>query len=95
MQRKKSKHSISFPTTLDMTRFLGSAADRKSASTKQSDENIYELRGVLLHKGKSAYHGHYEAQVFDATYVFIFLAVLLSTHSPPANTHGFNSMTKP
>ena len=30
---------------------------------------IYELRGVLLHKGPSAYHGHYEAQVFDVTYV--------------------------
>ncbi|KAJ7087835.1 hypothetical protein C8R44DRAFT_28584 [Mycena epipterygia] len=67
MERRKSKHTISFPTTIDMTRFLGSAAERKSASTRKSDGNIYELRGVLLHKGKSAYHGHYEAQVFDAT----------------------------
>ncbi|KAJ7775067.1 hypothetical protein B0H16DRAFT_1672615 [Mycena metata] len=67
MERKKSKHSISFPTTIDMTRFVGNAADRKSTSPKESDGNIYELRGVLLHKGKSAYHGHYEAQVFDAT----------------------------
>jgi hypothetical protein len=31
--------------------------------------DLYELRGVLLHKGASAYHGHYEAQVFDAGYV--------------------------
>jgi ubiquitin carboxyl-terminal hydrolase 48 len=69
MERRKSKHTISFPMTIDMTRFLGNAAARKSASTKKSEENIYELRGVLLHKGKSAYHGHYEAQVFDATYV--------------------------
>ncbi|KAJ7940429.1 hypothetical protein B0H13DRAFT_2648065 [Mycena leptocephala] len=67
MERRKSKHTISFPMTIDMTRFLGNAAARKSASTKKSEENIYELRGVLLHKGKSAYHGHYEAQVFDAT----------------------------
>ncbi|KAJ7156934.1 hypothetical protein C8R43DRAFT_1183392, partial [Mycena crocata] len=67
MERRKSKNAISFPTTIDMTRFLGNAADRKSASTKKSEGNIYELRGVLLHKGKSAYHGHYEAQVFDAT----------------------------
>ncbi|KAJ7709699.1 hypothetical protein B0H17DRAFT_999051 [Mycena rosella] len=65
MERRKSKHTISFPTTIDMTRFLGNAADRKSVSRK-SEGNIYELRGVLLHKGKSAYHGHYEAQVFDA-----------------------------
>lgn len=25
----------------------------------------YELKGVLMHKGKSAYHGHYVAQVHD------------------------------
>ncbi|KAJ6525652.1 hypothetical protein B0H19DRAFT_585928 [Mycena capillaripes] len=67
MERRKSKYSISFPLTIDMTRFLGNADDRNSASTKKSEGNIYELRGVLLHKGKSAYHGHYEAQVFDAT----------------------------
>ncbi|KAG1827163.1 cysteine proteinase [Suillus subaureus] len=48
MERKKSKHNLLFPTTLDMDQF-----------------NIYELRGVLLHKGPSAYHGHYEAQVLD------------------------------
>ncbi|KAJ7097738.1 cysteine proteinase [Mycena belliarum] len=63
-ERRKSKHTISFPTTIDMTRFLGNTADRNSPSSK-SEGNIYELRGVLLHKGKSAYHGHYEAQVFD------------------------------
>ncbi|KAJ7632814.1 cysteine proteinase [Roridomyces roridus] len=63
MERKKSKNSISFPTTIDMSRFLGNASDRQSK--KSAEGNIYELRGVLLHKGKSAYHGHYEAQVFD------------------------------
>jgi hypothetical protein len=30
---------------------------------------VYELRGVLLHKGASAYHGHYEAQVLDTAWV--------------------------
>lgn len=30
-----------------------------------SSGTMYELRGVLLHKGASAYHGHYEAQVFN------------------------------
>ncbi|KAK7020447.1 hypothetical protein R3P38DRAFT_2969526 [Favolaschia claudopus] len=65
-ERRKSKHAITFPLTLDMTRFLGNAVDRKSPSTQKTEDNLYELRGVLLHKGKSAYHGHYEAQVFDA-----------------------------
>lgn len=68
MERKKSKHAISFPMTLDMNGFLGNDATRKAATsstTKKCDDNVYELRGVLLHKGASAYHGHYEAQVFD------------------------------
>jgi ubiquitin carboxyl-terminal hydrolase 48 len=69
MERKKSKHAISFPKNLDMNRFLGTAAARKMAASDQCGNNIYELRGVLLHKGASAYHGHYEAQVFDAVYV--------------------------
>ncbi|KIY43585.1 cysteine proteinase [Fistulina hepatica ATCC 64428] len=55
-ERKKCKHVISFPTVLDMTRFLKYGSD---------GSNVYELRGVLLHKGASAHHGHYEAQVFD------------------------------
>ncbi|EGO18657.1 hypothetical protein SERLADRAFT_418842 [Serpula lacrymans var. lacrymans S7.9] len=54
MERKKSKHSP--------------AAKRKaSESTSDDSQDIYDLRGVLLHKGASAYHGHYEAQVFDVT----------------------------
>ena len=65
MERKKSKHSISFPFSLDMGRFLGTA----STSQTSHETSIYELRGVLLHKGTSAYHGHYEAQVYDTTYV--------------------------
>jgi hypothetical protein len=68
MERKKSKHSIAFPTTLDMGKFLGSKNDRERCP-KNDDENNYELRGILLHKGTSAYHGHYEAQVDDIEYV--------------------------
>ena len=66
MERKKSKHSISFPLSVDMNKFLGSPQTRRHATSTTSDDNIYELRGILLHKGASAYHGHYEAQVFDA-----------------------------
>jgi len=69
MERNKSKHSITFPTTLDMGKFLGSKNDRERCP-KNDDDNIYELRGILLHKGTSAYHGHYEAQVNDIEYVY-------------------------
>ncbi|KAF4603807.1 hypothetical protein EYR38_004223 [Pleurotus pulmonarius] len=68
MERKKSKHAISFPKTLDMSQFLGSQADRASNSTNENTgSKKYQLRGILLHKGPSAYHGHYEAQVFDSS----------------------------
>ncbi|KDQ34247.1 hypothetical protein PLEOSDRAFT_152885 [Pleurotus ostreatus PC15] len=68
MERKKSKHAISFPKTLDMSRFLGSQADRVNNSTDaEPGSKTYNLRGILLHKGPSAYHGHYEAQVFDSS----------------------------
>ncbi|KAF8511943.1 cysteine proteinase [Hysterangium stoloniferum] len=73
--RKKSKQAIHFPTVLDMSPFLdaeisGSAQvpSKRACPDSQCDPNlIYDLRGVLLHKGASAYHGHYEAQVFDVT----------------------------
>ncbi|GBE82261.1 cysteine proteinase [Sparassis latifolia] len=65
MERKKSKYAISFPTSIDMDQFLGSAEMRKNAKNCRKNTNRYALRGVLLHKGASAYHGHYEAQVFD------------------------------
>ncbi|KAI0721718.1 cysteine proteinase [Cerioporus squamosus] len=67
MERKKSKQTIMFPTFIDMDSFIGpeeTRKQRKKTIVKES-ENLYELRGVLLHKGPSAYHGHYEAQVFD------------------------------
>jgi ubiquitin carboxyl-terminal hydrolase 48 len=66
MERKKSKHAVSFPTSLDMGRFV-SAASVDASAEGNTESNIFELRGVLLHKGPSAYHGHYEAQVFEAT----------------------------
>ncbi|KAI4525001.1 hypothetical protein K525DRAFT_261907 [Schizophyllum commune Loenen D] len=41
------------------------AANRVLPPNSSSESHIYDLRGVLLHKGSSAYHGHYEAQVYD------------------------------
>ncbi|CAA7271556.1 unnamed protein product [Cyclocybe aegerita] len=65
MERKKSKHSISFPLVLDMNKFLGLRHNRESGGSTDGSDSMYELRGILLHKGASAYHGHYEAQVND------------------------------
>lgn len=65
MERKKSKHSISFPLEIDMNKFLGSKNGRENGAFGKKESNLYELRGILLHKGASAYHGHYEAQVND------------------------------
>ncbi|KAH9842756.1 cysteine proteinase [Rhodofomes roseus] len=67
MERKKSKHNISYPTTIDMDRFLGppESGPRKRRRRGDDQKTLYQLRGILLHKGASAYHGHYEAQVFD------------------------------
>jgi ubiquitin carboxyl-terminal hydrolase 48 len=71
MERKKSKHTISFPTFLDMNRFMGSTTQRETAADNTASSNMYELKGVILHKGPSAHHGHYEAQVFDSGCVSI------------------------
>ncbi|EPT06051.1 hypothetical protein FOMPIDRAFT_1034036 [Fomitopsis schrenkii] len=68
MERKKSKHNISYPTVIDMDRYLGPPDAVPHKRRKKGDlhgKNVYQLRGILLHKGASAYHGHYEAQVFD------------------------------
>jgi len=64
MERKKSKHNVLFPTVLDMGQFLKAMKDGEPIP---QGRDIYELRGVLLHRGSSAYHGHYEAQVFDTS----------------------------
>ncbi|KAF5373636.1 hypothetical protein D9758_000663 [Tetrapyrgos nigripes] len=65
MERKKSKNTILFPKRLRMGHFLGNSTQRQQARTASTDEDTYELSGILLHKGTSAYHGHYEAQAFD------------------------------
>lgn len=57
LERKKSTHSVEFPFTIDMNQFICDDAVRQPA--------LYDLKGVLLHKGGSAHHGHYMAEVFD------------------------------
>lgn len=63
-ERKKSKLPLKFPPHLNMAPFLQSQ-DPQLMECDPSSGTMYELRGVLLHKGASAYHGHYEAQVFN------------------------------
>ncbi|GAA5989261.1 hypothetical protein JCM10908_001230 [Rhodotorula pacifica] len=59
LERRKSQHAISYPLQLDMGQFLEPDASGKK------EEVWYDLKGVLMHKGQSAHHGHYVAQVYD------------------------------
>lgn len=63
MTRSKSRDAISYPLKLDMGKFLPPLANG------QQPEVWYELTGVLMHKGSSAHHGHYVAQVLNVRYV--------------------------
>uniref|UniRef100_A0A3Q0RJ62 Ubiquitin carboxyl-terminal hydrolase 48 n=1 Tax=Amphilophus citrinellus TaxID=61819 RepID=A0A3Q0RJ62_AMPCI len=55
--KKKLNSFISFPEQLDMGPFL---------EGKQDEKCVYELSAVLIHRGISAYSGHYIAHVKDA-----------------------------
>ncbi|XP_056131110.1 ubiquitin carboxyl-terminal hydrolase 48 [Lampris incognitus] len=55
--KKKLNTFISFPEQLDMGPFLEGKQDQKC---------VYELSAVLIHRGVSAYSGHYIAHVRDA-----------------------------
>ena len=64
--RRKIKHSIAFPTSINMAQFV-EADPEKPSDTPSSD--IYDLRAILLHKGTSAFHGHYISHVREASCV--------------------------
>lgn len=55
--KKKLNTFISFPEQLDMGPFI---------EGKQDQKFVYELSAVLIHRGISAYSGHYIAHVKDA-----------------------------
>ncbi|KAL0978076.1 hypothetical protein UPYG_G00165600 [Umbra pygmaea] len=55
--KKKLNTFISFPEQLDMGPFL---------EGKEGEQCVYELSAVLIHRGVSAYSGHYIAHVRDA-----------------------------
>lgn len=47
-ERKKSSAVIKFPKIINMATFVEDGPE----------EDWYELRGILSHKGASAHHGH-------------------------------------
>ncbi|XP_059143217.1 ubiquitin carboxyl-terminal hydrolase 48-like [Physella acuta] len=52
--KKKLSSFIQFPETLDMSPYL---------QTEDVDEAVYELTAVLIHRGPTAYSGHYIAHI--------------------------------
>jgi len=77
-----------------MGQFMG---HKTGTPPREGGSQIYELRGVLLHKGPSAYHGHYEAQVFDTAYAKSFFEVVIQglKHVIAIDqSRGFNLTTK-
>ncbi|KAK4053048.1 hypothetical protein OIV83_001783 [Microbotryomycetes sp. JL201] len=59
LTRQKSQALLTYPLEIDMGQFLPCDAQGRRQTL------WYDLKGVLMHKGKSAYHGHYVAQVHD------------------------------
>lgn len=69
-ERVKSKTTVKYPPSIDMAAFLGVPLD---------EEMIYDLRAVLVHKGETAYSGHYCAQVHNEMFVCSLCLVNRST----------------
>lgn len=70
-ERRKSKLPLRFDPYLRTSQILNTSSrtsmSEPMAIDQTGSEETYELRGVLLHKGPSAYHGHYMAKVFDVS----------------------------
>jgi ubiquitin carboxyl-terminal hydrolase 48 len=79
-RKKKIQKQIAFPAKLDMRTFLQHPLAADLMTKKGSDfvddfdmtgEYDYELSSVLIHKGSSAYGGHYTALIRDEMCVFV------------------------
>lgn len=57
MQKKKLNSYLQFSQTLDMAQYLNLSAQNDLQSSKE--KYMYNLCAVLIHKGSSAYSGHY------------------------------------
>lgn len=56
MQKKKLNTYLQFSQTLDMAQYLNLPAQLDESS---KESHMYNLCAVLIHKGSSAYSGHY------------------------------------
>lgn len=76
-EKKKVLHKLSIPLRLDMGQVLVDAGlDLPEAAPlgpdsqrvlPGSDNSVYELAAVLIHKGTSASHGHYGKRVLHSS----------------------------
>ena len=53
--KQKIKDAVTFPLILDMSPYC----------INESSPNVYKLTAVLLHRGASAYSGHFIARVWS------------------------------
>lgn len=56
--KKKKSNTLYFPTQLDMKKFV-------REPNLPDEEYIYTLTSMLIHRGNSAYGGHYIADIRD------------------------------
>jgi ubiquitin C-terminal hydrolase len=61
-RKKKLKNLIKFPISINMASFYSEGANMYA--------EWYDLKAVLLHRGDSAYSGHYIAHLWDVRYVW-------------------------
>lgn len=63
--KKKLNGFIQFPETLDMSKFMTTNGNHTHNDNSPQSGSIYRLKAVLIHRGPSAYSGHYIAHILD------------------------------
>jgi hypothetical protein len=65
--KKKLSSRIKFAEVLDLDKYVeqpsGGVGSSSQASNNGESKNLYHLGAILMHVGKSAYSGHYTAQI--------------------------------
>jgi hypothetical protein len=81
---------VSFPEVIDMKPFMG----RPDTISEDTPKQLYRLSGVLLHKGASAYHGHYETEIDVGYDKDLSFEASLTRVATLETLHGCRSMTR-
>ncbi|KAJ3401817.1 hypothetical protein HDU80_005679 [Chytriomyces hyalinus] len=65
--KRKVRTTVCFPNTLDMNSYLGKGNDDSDEKIFKGNDpqNVYTLSAVLMHRGTSAYAGHFIARIRD------------------------------